>query len=141
MFDTALFDEIMFDDADTSGVPNLPQFPEVPNLMFPVIILPSFEVSKISYVNGSEQRILGTDEEKSNIKLRYRLLSQSDRNLIYNFFLARKGQTETFYWTDPITSLIHIIRFKEDSLNVEYFAYKLYHLNEVDLIEVYWRDE
>ena len=140
MLDEALFDEIMLDDPSTSGVPDLPQFPEV-NLAFPILTRPIFETLDIPYVNGSEQRLIHTDEPKREIILKLKNATKDDRDLIYNFFLARKGRTETFYWIDPTTELIYVIRFKEDNLNIEYFAYKLYHLDEIDLIETYWSEE
>ncbi|MCK4248667.1 MAG: hypothetical protein KAX15_02700 [Candidatus Omnitrophica bacterium] len=121
------------------SIPALPQYPAIPTLMFPVEMTSLFEVSELSYCAGSEQRILTQDEERRAIKLKYRFLSDTEKDLVYGFFVSRKGRTETFYWINPINSLAYIVRFAEDVLNIEYFNYKLYHLNVVDLIEVYWR--
>ncbi len=107
--------------------------------MFPIIMIPTFEGETITYVDGSEQRILGVDEAQLRIRLRYRYLNETDRNSIFAFFIARKGRTETFYWVNPQNSLPYIVRFEEDMMNVEYFAHKLWHLNEVNFIETYWR--
>jgi len=140
MLDKALLDEIMLDDPSTSGIPDLPQFPEV-NLAFPIITRPIFETLDIPYVDGSEQSLIHIDEPRREIVLKLKNATKDDRDSIYNFFVARKGKVETFYWINPRTKLIHIVRFKEDSFNIEYFAYKLYHLDEVDLIETYWSEE
>ncbi len=118
--------------------PILPVYPSTPIPDLPIDIKSAFDVEKIVFVDGSEQRILETDENIKTIKLKYKYLSQLNRNAIYKFFIERKGATEPFYWTNPINQDSHIVRFANDMLESENFKYLLYNLDEVLLVETHW---
>lgn len=118
--------------------PILPVYPATPTPDLPVQIGSNFQVEKMTFVDGSEQRVLETDESIKVFKLRYKYLSELNRNTIYNFFIARKGSLEPFYWVNPINQDFYIVRFEEDSMELENFQYKLYNLNEVNLKETHW---
>jgi len=44
---------------------------------------------------------------------------------IQDFFNARFGSYEAFYWTNPIDSIIYTVRFVEDSLKIEYINFNI----------------
>ena len=127
----------------TVSIPALPRYPGIPKPVFPIAITPIFQEGEtITYVDGREQRILGVDEPRLKIRLRYEFLSEADKNSIFAFFIARRGQAGTFYWVNPIDPNIeraYIVRFEDDIISQEYFAHKLWNFNEVSFVETFWR--
>jgi len=65
--------------------------------------------------------------------LQYEMLEEEGAEYILNFFLARLGGFEAFYWIHKTVQ--YTVVFEEDVLSVARFAYQLYNLGEIRLIE------
>lgn len=96
--------------------PPLPQYPPIPSPAYPMVFVPQFDIKIIKYNDGTKQRILSESEARYEIELRYKFLSQINKNTIYSFFSIRKGSLGIFYITNPLTGIHHIVRFEDDKL-------------------------
>jgi len=54
---------------------------------------------------------------------------------ILDFFLARMGGYEAFYWVNPNDDVTYQVTFAEDILNLSRIAYQLFDLKEIRLVE------
>ena len=54
---------------------------------------------------------------------------------ILDFFLARMGSYEAFYWVNPNDSVTYRVTFAEDMLNLSRVAYQIFDLKQIKLIE------
>lgn len=111
-------------------------FPTIKAPSYPLVRMPMFDTSVITYGNKTEQRISRQASERYRFKIRYKQLSSSDMTTLKDFFIARKGAFEAFNWTDPEDSTVYLVRFEKDMLNLELFIYNLYKIKAVDLIQV-----
>jgi len=111
-------------------------FPDVGKLIYPVLKTPKFyDGDVIEYVGGTEQRRLGVALPQYKIILKFASLTESEKDEILISFNFVQGRRKTLLWIDPVTGDRHYVRFFEDVLNINYFYYQLYNLNEVVLIE------
>lgn len=110
-------------------------FPNI-NPDYSVIENYSFNTTIINYGNKIEQRIKKSSAARTEFKLHWGILNSADKATINAFFIARGGAFESFTWTNPVDNVVYTVRFKEDDMNAEYFAYQLWNLNEVTFIEV-----
>ena len=110
-------------------------FPSI-NPSYGVTVTPNFNTLIINYGNKVEQRIALNVGGQSTFKLSWKILTPTDKETIYNFFIARLGATQSFTWTNVINNVTYTVRFKQDSINFEYFDHLLWELNQVELIEV-----
>jgi phage-related protein len=97
-------------------------------------------------VSGNEQR----RDMWTNPRRKWRLefnANNVDTEAIVNFFIARKGRKEAFYWvweaTDPILNIdkggdggIYLVRFDTDELNFDHIAMG-YTTFYIDLVQVF----
>lgn len=76
-------------------------FPETPKPIYPVIFEAVWQ-TKISpeTENGGEQRRKGWTYAKYDAVLNYKYLSISDFNILFDFYMARCGAYEAFYFFD-----------------------------------------
>lgn len=86
--------------------------------------------------NVSEQRISLSSVPRRTFSLRWAILTPTDKETISDFFEARKGSFESFTWTNTILGASYTVRFKEDTINFEYFNYLMWSCNTVEFIEV-----
>jgi len=54
---------------------------------------------------------------------------------ILDFFLARLGGYEAFYWVNPNDDVTYQVTFAEDMLNLSRVAYQIFDLKQIRLIE------
>ncbi len=87
------------------------------------------------YPNGQEQRIKTASASRRRFTLRFQLLASSDMDTLYNFFMARHGSLEPFYFTNPRDSQTYIVRFYHPSMSRTLFTVLL-ESTGVSLIEV-----
>lgn len=106
------------------------------NPSYSLIKIPMFQTNIISYGNKIEQRLAKNSIVQWKLQLNFKVLTREQSNYIVNFFIARKGKFDAFKWTNPEDSVEYTVRFEEDMMNIEYFSYLLYTLNQVNLIEV-----
>jgi len=110
-------------------------FPTGVNPYYSWFIIPKFNTKIVEYGGANEQRIALDSTATYHHKIRYKNLDPTEKDLILNHFISMKGSYESFTWTDP-NSVNRNVRFKEDLINIEYFQFNLYHLNEVEFKEV-----
>ena len=80
--------------------------------------------------SGRERRRSKRSTQKREWRLTFNILSEVEVDLIWNFYLARKGAYEAFTWTDPVAGGSSIsVRFKDDALTKDYFQYNSYSLS------------
>jgi uncharacterized protein (TIGR02217 family) len=87
------------------------------------------------YPNGREQRIRTVSASRRCFNLRFRLLSTSDMDGLYSFFMARHGSLEPFYFTNPRDSQTYIVRFNNSTMSRTLFTVLL-ESTGLSLIEV-----
>ena len=110
-------------------------FPSI-NPHYSLFKIPSFNTHIINYGNKVEQRIARDDEVKYMFKLRWKILNQVNANRLLNFFISMRGSYEAFYWDNPEDNTTYLVRFGSDMMNLEYFTYQLYTLQEVTLVQI-----
>lgn len=76
-------------------------FPETPRPICPVIIEPEFYTLVSPFDSGGEQRREGWVFPKYNATVQYHALSAANQQLLWNFFMATKGQKNAFWFFDP----------------------------------------
>lgn len=69
-----------------------------------LIEIPRFDNTIIKYSNKVEQRISKSNAEEWKFILKYPSLTNSDKNTIQQFFLAKKGNYESFTFNHPLPS-------------------------------------
>lgn len=162
--------------------PSIQGFPS-----YPFIEIPKFNTNIIKYQNNVEQRIANFNTPQWSFKVRFPGISDSDKYVIQDFFIARKGAYESFTFINPdppqiigsdsenyTAKLSHIaaasnypitgenwetywtkvgskgiawvsgryyiysetVRFALDMYNFEGFSYRLWRLEEIELIQV-----
>lgn len=85
---------------------------------------------------GKERRRSKRSIQRGEWKLKFGYLTETEADLIWAFYLARKGAYEAFTWQDPVKGGAPIsVRFKDDSLTKAYFQFNSYSLS-LTFIEV-----
>lgn len=69
---------------------------------------------------------------KNTFEFTYLVLNSTQYKTIRDFYIARKGPVESFYWTDPVTKTEYYVRFNMDTFVGEY----KYHNTKTPLYEV-----
>lgn len=110
-------------------------FPDI-NPSFSVIESVSFNTQIINYGNKIEQRVAINSLSQTTYTVHWRVLTSANKQLIQDFFIARKGAFEAFTWTNLLTDVVYNVRFKADIMSAEYFNYLLWSINEVAFLEV-----
>lgn len=82
------------------------EFPTTPRPFYPVIIEPEWKTNISTFDSGKEQRRQKWDFPKYNVELRYDVLSSADIQSLWDFYMARKGAYEAFYFYD-LESVAH----------------------------------
>ena len=98
--------------------------------------IPTFRTHVIEYGNRNEQRIALNTSARHTFKLQWEVLRPQRADLIYNFFLAMKGNWEAFYWTNPVDTRTYLVRFVNNTVEEENFRFHLYRYQSVEFIEV-----
>lgn len=112
-------------------------FPTITNRERTIIKIPMFQTLTINYGNKVEQRISLDSAVRYKFQITWNsALKSTELASISNFFIARKGAYESFSWVNPEDSVTYTVRFEEDLINITYFHFQLYELNQITLIEV-----
>lgn len=75
-------------------------FPETPSPIYPLTIIPRFKTIQTEFDNGSEERTAKWLFPKYDVTVQYLALSATNAQILWNFYLARKGSYEAFYIYD-----------------------------------------
>lgn len=112
-------------------------FPTITNRERTIIRIPMFSTLVINYGNKVEQRLALDSSVRYKFEVTWESkLTEAEVNAIKDFYVARKGSFEAFYWVNPEDNVTYTVRFSEDLINITYFHYQLYELDKVTLIEV-----
>lgn len=76
-------------------------YPATPNPVYPIIIKPVWNTLITQFDSGAEQRRQKSLYPKFDVKLKYKGLSAADTQTLWDFYMARKGAFESFYFFDP----------------------------------------
>lgn len=76
----------------------MPVFPSLPEPTYPLKIEPQFSTLISDFQTGKEQRRQVWAFPKRLLVLQFETLLQTEIDILYNFFLARKGSFEPFYY-------------------------------------------
>lgn len=82
------------------------EFPTTPRPSYPVIIEPEWKTNISTFDSGKEQRRQKWDYPKYNVELTYNVLSSANIQVLWDFYMARKGASEAFYFYD-LESVAH----------------------------------
>lgn len=76
------------------------KFPESPKPIYPLVITPRWRTLISDIEGGGEQRKQKRQFAVYDVTVRYRSLSESQMQTIYDFYMARKGALEAFHIYD-----------------------------------------
>ncbi len=77
-------------------------FPESPVPQYPFILDPEFKTLVTDLDGAGEDRIQKNSYPLYNANARYETLTQAEMQILYNFFMARCGMAEAFYFYDVV---------------------------------------
>jgi uncharacterized protein (TIGR02217 family) len=80
-------------------------FPEGVALAWPIVIEPTWDTLIHTTDSGAEQRRQKSLYPRFNVKFQLRGKSATDAQTIWDFFMARKGAFESFYFFDPAPNM------------------------------------
>jgi len=75
-------------------------YPESPKPIYPLILEPEWKTLISGFDRGGEQRRQKQLFPKYDVAVQYDALSESDMQILYDFYMARKGSSEAFYIYD-----------------------------------------
>lgn len=93
-------------------------FPLVPDRI--INVTEEFKTKIVTFENGVEQRSPQYNTSKPTFKLVFRFLTTTRLNTLKDFFKARKGSYEAFYFVNHVDGLTYTCRFKADTFKIEY---------------------
>ena len=112
-------------------------YPTVPKPQYEYIEEIEFKVAITQYPNGTEQRILtGPSNGTVLISLNYAMLTEANMDVLWDFFVARKGPVQSFNYTSIRDATPYVVRFNMSLMSRNRFRYIL-EKSEVKLIQVY----
>lgn len=112
-------------------------FPTITDRERTIVKIPMFRTLTINYGNKIEQRISLDSAVRYKFQMTWESkLKATELASISDFFIARKGAYESFSWVNPEDSVTYTVKFEEDLINISYFHFQLYELNQINLIEV-----
>jgi len=76
-------------------------YPETPRPVWPVIIEPEWGTLVSDFDSGAEQRRQKYTFPKYNATLSYHALTAANQQILWAFYMARKGDLEPFWFYDP----------------------------------------
>lgn len=79
-----------------------------------------------AFENGVEQRRKKWGQGKPSFSLIYDVLTSSEMDILYDFYVARSGSYEAFYFVNPVDSQTYTVRFVDDELSYDMFSVALY---------------
>ena len=75
-------------------------FPAAPAPVYPCVVNPIWKTLVSDYEGGGEQRRQKWLYAKYDVKLNYNALSEADAEILWAFYMARKGAYDSFYFYD-----------------------------------------
>ena len=81
--------------------------------------VPDFAVDVAEMEDTTEQRLLGSEEHKTQWTCTTPSLNTVDALALRTFYFARKGHFEAFQWVCPFDGVTYTVRFVEKSFKVD----------------------
>lgn len=105
---------------------------------FPFIRKPEFVIGVVNYENQKEQRLLRTPNPRYTYKANWDSLTPAEKQVIQDFFVARRGNIDPFLYTDPDPDSATYgqqltVRFVEASHNFTYFRFMLWDCSSLEM--------
>jgi len=94
-----------------------------------------FRTSISEMDDGSEQRGKRWATSRRRFVCNFMNRTTTEKDAIQDFFQARAGAYEAFYFTNPVDSTQYTVRFERDSLTIGLKAYGVYDIS-VALVSV-----
>lgn len=76
-------------------------YPESPRPVYPAVIEPEWGTLVSEFDSGAEARRSRWTFPKYNITLKYQALTAANQQILWTFYMARKGAYEAFWFYDP----------------------------------------
>ena len=109
-------------------------YPSIPVPDYPIKQDVMYDIISTDMPGKERTRARHTTSKRSWI-LKYSKIHGGDCTYLWNFFIARKGQHESFTFVHPETAVSYTARFAMDSLKREEIAENLFNVT-IDLLEV-----
>lgn len=74
------------------------------------------------YPNGLEQRIKTASASRRQFTLRFGHLATSEMDVLYDFYMARHGSLEPFYFINPRDNQTYCVRFSQSTMSRTLFS-------------------
>lgn len=92
----------------------MPNFPTLSrNPSFPLEEIVEENTIRSNFEAGYELTRPRFTRMRKTFSVKYELLTNTDKQLIDNFYVQMKGGSGSFTWTNPITAVNHTVRFAE----------------------------
>lgn len=118
-------------------------FPTLPGTKMEVTRTPEWSTKVHRAASGAEQRVGYYSSPLYEFKLSIEVLREgfgggvtAEASTLSNFFNARQGSLDTFFFVDPLDGTTRTVRFAEDKLEMERPFSKLWAAKSVKLREV-----
>jgi uncharacterized protein (TIGR02217 family) len=95
-----------------------------------------FSTNIVVFENGVEQRSQTWPTGKQGFTLQYDVLTQAEMQTLWDFYVARGGAYESFYFLDWVSNITYTVRFSNDQLTMEQFFNRIFRGN-LELIQVF----
>ena len=89
--------------------------------------------------SGVERRRAKFSVPKRTFGLRYNVLSTTDADLLWAFYVSMNGRHKAFQWTHPLTAVAIAVRFVDDHLTRELWEHTIYRVG-LQLVETWLPD-
>lgn len=120
-------------------------FPTFPGTKVDIVRTPRWSTKILTSASGREQRVAFFDAPLYEYELSIEVLRQGNVNssktwtelsTLVDFYNARKGAFDTFYFVDPADGTTRTVRFAEDKLPTQRLMITLWQATKVKLVEV-----
>ena len=114
---------IYWDSTYTWGGGELDEFTWDPQYIFSEIV--GFMTNVFLMDSGKEVRY-SKGEPRREFNLVFQAIDDDDKDGIVDFYNDHEGRNTSFYWENPNDSVYYEVRFKADSLEINYIDYGMY---------------
>lgn len=118
-------------------------FPTLAGMKMEVTRTPRWSTKIHTSSSGREQRVARFSSPIVEFELKFDVLRQgfaggstTEATTLQDFFNARQGALDTFWFVDPLDGTTRTVRFKEDSLKLDRVVKGIWQAGKVVLVEV-----
>ncbi len=111
-------------------------YPTSPTIQFVFTQKMGFKTLISNFENGYEQRRKKWAHGKHSFSVKYDTLTLAEVDTLYDFYVARNGSHEAFYFANPVDTVTYTVRFADDEMSLDVFTLNLSRTG-LNLIEVF----